>query len=81
VKFWELIADKLSKAGWSLGWSQPWILKVERSGLLTRIATMDSGSLRERMKGCLRLWNSNLRSSLAADCLYKRARFFKTRYR
>jgi hypothetical protein len=20
VKFWELIADKLSKAGWSLGW-------------------------------------------------------------
>jgi hypothetical protein len=33
MKYWELIADKLSKAGWSLGWvSQPWIPKDERCG-------------------------------------------------
>jgi len=29
---------------------QPWILKGERSGLLTRIATTESGSVCERMK-------------------------------
>jgi hypothetical protein len=35
VKYWELVADILSKAGWSWGWSLPWIPKDERSGLLT----------------------------------------------
>jgi len=39
MKYWEIIADKLSKAGWSLGWVQPWIPKGERSGSQTRIAT------------------------------------------
>jgi hypothetical protein len=39
MKYWEIIADNLSKAGleFGLGFS-PWILSGERSGLLTRIA-------------------------------------------
>jgi hypothetical protein len=39
VKYWEIIADRLSKAGWSWAGSQPLILRAERSGLWTRIAT------------------------------------------
>jgi hypothetical protein len=39
VKDWEILADTLHKAGWSLGWSQLWILKGERFGLLTRMGT------------------------------------------
>jgi hypothetical protein len=50
VKYWEIIADNLSKAGWSWGTSQRWILAGERSGLLTRIATTESVSLRTPMK-------------------------------
>jgi hypothetical protein len=42
VKYWEIIADKLSKAGWSLG-SQPWIPKDERCGLLMHTAMMEKG--------------------------------------
>jgi hypothetical protein len=38
MKYWEIIADNLSKAGWSWGCVQPLILTVERSSLLTRIA-------------------------------------------
>jgi hypothetical protein len=30
VKYWEIIADNLSKAGWSWGASQPWIVAGER---------------------------------------------------
>jgi hypothetical protein len=38
VKYWEIIADKLSKAGWSLGWvaavdsegRTPWIVDAHR---------------------------------------------------
>jgi hypothetical protein len=41
VRYWEIIADKLSKASWSWGGSQPWIPKGERSGLLTRIAFVE----------------------------------------
>jgi hypothetical protein len=37
---------------------QRWIQKGEQSGLLTHIATMESGSLCRRMKSWLRLWNS-----------------------
>jgi hypothetical protein len=36
---------------------QPWIGKVEQSGLLTHIATMDGGSLCTLMKSGLRFWN------------------------
>jgi len=43
VKYWEIIADNLSKAGWSLG------LRLSR-GLLTRIAAMESVSLCVRLK-------------------------------
>jgi hypothetical protein len=38
VKDWEIIADNLSKAGWSLAGSQPLIPRGERSGSPTRIA-------------------------------------------
>jgi hypothetical protein len=51
-RYWEIIADNLSKASWS--WS--YVLPVnaeggERSGLLTRIATTESVSLCVQMKG------------------------------
>jgi len=39
VKYWEMIADNLSKAGWSWAASQAWIRAGERSSLLTRIVT------------------------------------------
>jgi hypothetical protein len=45
VKYWESIADNLSKAGWSWPSSQPWIPTGERSGLQTRIARTESVSL------------------------------------
>jgi hypothetical protein len=35
MKYWEIIADNLSKAGWSWAGSQQWIPKDERSGLRT----------------------------------------------
>src|SRR5438067_382810 len=35
VKDWEIIADNLHDAGWSLGWVSAVILKGERSGLWT----------------------------------------------
>jgi hypothetical protein len=47
---WEIIADNLSKAGWSWGASEPSILKGERSGLLMLIAAMKSVSFCVRMK-------------------------------
>jgi hypothetical protein len=48
---WEIIANNLSKVGWSLGYvSQPWILAGERSGLRTHIAIAESVSLCTRMK-------------------------------
>jgi hypothetical protein len=43
VKYWEIIAGNLSKAGWSWAASQPWIPAGERSGLPTRIAATESG--------------------------------------
>jgi hypothetical protein len=45
VKYWEIIADNLSKAGWSWAALQRLIAMGEQSGLLTRIATMGSRSL------------------------------------
>jgi hypothetical protein len=50
MKYWEIIADNLSKAGWSWGWSQPLIPRDEQSGLQTRIATTESVSLCMPMK-------------------------------
>ena len=46
MRDWEIIADNLHDAGWSLGWSPPLIPKGERSGLLTHIVTTESVSLR-----------------------------------
>jgi hypothetical protein len=39
VREWESIADKLSKAGFSLGWVSALDLEDERFGLWTRMAT------------------------------------------
>jgi hypothetical protein len=50
MKYWEIIADRLSKAGWSLGWVSAVILNGEPSGLLTRIAATVRVSLCELMK-------------------------------
>jgi hypothetical protein len=44
-KYWEIIADNLSKAGWSWAVLQRSIPTGERSGLLTHIAATESGSL------------------------------------
>jgi hypothetical protein len=44
VKYWEIIADNLSKAGWVGVESQQWILAGEQSGLQTHIATTESVS-------------------------------------
>jgi len=61
VKYWEIIADSLSKAAWSWAVSQRLIPTGERSGLLTPIAATENVSLCERMKSWLRLWNLNQR--------------------
>jgi hypothetical protein len=51
VKYWEIIANNLSKARLGHGAaSQAWILAGERSSLLTRIAATVNASLCERMK-------------------------------
>jgi len=50
MKYWEIIADNLSKAGWSLGYVSAIDSNGERSGLQTHIATAKSVLLRARMK-------------------------------
>jgi hypothetical protein len=50
MKYWEIIADNLKQAGWSLGWVSALDCEREQFGLLTRIATTESGSLCEPMK-------------------------------
>ena len=49
MKYWEIIADKLSKAGWSLGW----VSAVDSEGrtiwIVMHIATTESVSLFTRM--------------------------------
>jgi hypothetical protein len=50
MKYWEIIADNLSGAGWSWAASQPWIPMGEQSSLLTRIAMTETVSLCARMK-------------------------------
>jgi hypothetical protein len=45
MKYWEIIADNLSKAAWSWGGFQPLILRGERSGLWTHTATTEPLSL------------------------------------
>ena len=40
MKYWEIIADNLKKAGWSLGWVSA---VGSRGRTIWRIATMESG--------------------------------------
>ena len=47
---WEIIAENLSKAGWSWGCVSAIDSNGRTSGLLTRIATTESVSLCMRMK-------------------------------
>jgi hypothetical protein len=42
MKYWEIIADDLSKAGWSWGCVSALIRRGEQSGLQTRIAATDA---------------------------------------
>jgi hypothetical protein len=44
LKYWEIIADNLSKAGWSWGWVSAVDSQGARSSLLTHIAMIESGS-------------------------------------
>ena len=61
MKYWEIIADNLHDAGWSLAGSQSLILTGEQSGLLTRTATMVGALLFMLMKSSARLLNLNIR--------------------
>jgi transcription elongation GreA/GreB family factor len=47
VKDWEIIADNLHDAGWSLGGVSALDLESERSGLWTHIATTESDVQKE----------------------------------
>jgi hypothetical protein len=57
MKYWEIIADKLKKAGWSWAGSQRLIPTGEQSLLQTRTATTESVSLCVQMKSSARLLN------------------------
>jgi len=59
MKYWEIIADNLSKAGWSWLPLSRWFRMGEESGLQTHIVTTESVWLCVRMKNWLRFWNSN----------------------
>ena len=47
VKYWEIIADKLSKAGWSWGC----VLAVESSGQTIFVADAYRGEISKRARG------------------------------
>jgi hypothetical protein len=51
VKQWEIIADNLHGAGFSLGWVSALDRKGERSGLLKRIGATEGVTSCEPMKG------------------------------
>jgi len=52
VKYWEIIADNLSKAGWSLGWVSAvdfrgrtiWIVDAHRGDVLTATEPLSAQS-------------------------------------
>jgi hypothetical protein len=50
MKYWEIIADKLSASGWSWGCVSGVDLAGERSSLPTRIAATVNASLSVRTK-------------------------------
>ena len=39
VKYWDIIVNKIIKAGFGVGWSRPPAMTGTQSGFLTRIAT------------------------------------------
>jgi hypothetical protein len=60
MKYWEIIADNLSKAGWSWGC----VSAIDSDGRTIFVADahragMEGVSLYGRMKSSLRLWNWN----------------------
>jgi hypothetical protein len=81
VKYWEIIADNLSKAGWSWAVCQRLIQAGERSGLLMRIAATESVSSCVPMKSWLRFWNWTRQFGLAPNCLDTLERFCQARHR
>src|SRR5438034_4310336 len=62
-KYWEIIADNLSKAGWSWGCVSALDSKGEQSGLLTHTATTEGVSLR---------WHRRIARLLAARMAARR---------
>jgi len=50
MKDWEVVADNLKKAGWSLGWVSAVDSQGRTSGLLMRIATTEGGLSCVRMR-------------------------------
>ena len=72
VKYWEIIADRLSKAGWSWGWVSVIDFEGRTSGLLTRIAATASASLSIPTRYSARLLNLNVRNAaLIGGLIYK----------
>jgi hypothetical protein len=75
MKNWEIIADNLSKAGWSWGCVSAIDSEGEQSGLLTRIVTESVFIVRadEKLTAFVELESI----ALAMNCLDGSARFFK----
>jgi hypothetical protein len=81
LKYSEIIADSLGKAGWSWGWVSAidsngrtiWIADAHRGDGQRFIARAD-----EKLTACMELES---RFVLAADCLDNRTRLFKPRRR
>jgi hypothetical protein len=61
MKYWEIFADNLKKAGWSWAVSQRLIPTGEQSLSLMHIPATESGSLCVRMKSRPLLLNCNRR--------------------
>jgi hypothetical protein len=57
VKYWEIIADNLSKPDGVGAAFRPLIVRGGQSGLLTRIAMMESVTSYAQIKNSLRFWN------------------------
>ena len=81
MKYWEIIADRLSKAGWSLGWVSA--VDSERRTIWIADAHRDNGKrfvvrADEKLTALLELESVG---ALAANVLTGRRDFFQTRRR
>ena len=71
MKYWEIIADKLSKAGWSLGWVSAvdsegrtlWIVDAHRDNGKRFIVTAD-----EKLRAFLELESAIRAAECPQDC-------------